>query len=260
MTTETPQTPIPLVEGFRFELDGAIGTLTIDRPQKLGALSRDMWFALPDIIAAIDRAPEIDVLILRGTDGNFSAGSDIHDLNVPLADFWSMNSAAEDALATCDIPTIAAIEGVCVGGGTELAAACDIRIAAPGSRFGITAAKLGLVYPPGPTRRFAAAIGESWARYLLLTGNLIDTARADALGFLHEVTDDPFGAADRTAERIAVRSAFTQTGLLRILRGEDPDPAGWLDDVYPVELGEGQRAFFAKETPDFGFHRTDWQD
>ena len=142
MTTETPQTPIPLVEGFRFELDGAIGTLTIDRPQKLGALSRDMWFALPDIIAAIDRAPEIDVLILRGTDGNFSAGSDIHDLNVPLADFWSMNSAAEDALATC-----------------------DIRIAAPGSRFGITAAKLGLVYPPGPTRRFAAAIGESWARY-----------------------------------------------------------------------------------------------
>lgn len=260
MTTESSVPTIPLVDGFRFDLDGSVGTLTIDRPEKLGALSREMWFALPSIVAAIDASPQISVLILRGTDGNFSAGSDINDLNVPLADFWSMNSAAEDALAQADIPTIAAIEGVCVGGGTELAAACDVRIAAPGARFGITAAKLGLVYPPGPTRRFAAAVGESWARYLLLTGNLIDTGRADSLGFLHEVNDDPFAAALRTAERIAGRSAFTQTGLLRILRGEDLDPSGWLGDVYPVELGEGQQAFFAKEKPHFAFRRQDWQD
>ena len=73
-------------------------------------------------------------------------------------------------------------------------------------------------------------------RYLLLTGNLIDTGRADSLGFLHEVNDDPFAAAQRTAERIAGRSAFTQTGLLRIMRGEDLDPAGWLGDVYPVPI------------------------
>lgn len=260
MNSESPATSIPLVDGFRYDLDGSVATLTIDRPEKLGALSREMWFALPAIVDAIDAAPEVAALILRGTDGNFSAGSDIGDLNVPLADFWAMNAAAEDALASVDVPTIAAIEGVCVGGGTELAAACDVRIAAPGARFGITAAKLGLVYPPGPTRRFADAVGESWARYLLLTGNLIDTGRADSLGFLHEVTDDPFSAAKRTAERIASRSAFTQTGLLRILRGEELDPAGWLGDVYPVELGEGQRAFFDKETPQFGFRRQDWKD
>ncbi|SMY10550.1 enoyl-CoA hydratase/isomerase family protein [Brevibacterium jeotgali] len=259
MTAESSVPAIPLVDGFRFDVEDSIGTLTIDRPEKLGALSRDMWFALPEVVAAIDASPDVSVLILRGTHGNFSAGSDIGDLDVPLADFWAMNSAAEDALAESDIPTIAAIEGVCVGGGTELAAACDVRIAAPGARFGITAAKLGLVYPPGPTRRFAAAVGESWARYLLLTGNLIDTGRADSLGFLHEVDDDPFAAAQRTAERIAGRSAFTQTGLLRILRGEKLDPSGWLGDVYPVELGEGQRAFFAKEKPRFGFRRQDWQ-
>lgn len=260
MTQSPSPTPVPLVDGFRYEVDGAVATLTIDRPAKLGALSREMWFALPDIIAGIDAAPEVAALILRGTDGHFSAGSDIGDLNVPLADFWRMNATAEDALASCDVPTIAAIEGVCVGGGTELAAACDIRIAAPGSRFGITAAKLGLIYPPGPTRRFAAAVGESWARYLLLTGSLIDTGRADALGFLHEVADDPFAAAHRTAQRIASLSAYTQTGLLRILRGEVPDPSGPLGDVYPVELGEGQSAFFAKEPPQFGFRRQDWTD
>ncbi|WP_291793146.1 enoyl-CoA hydratase/isomerase family protein [Brevibacterium sp.] len=251
---------LPLVEGFRFDLEDGIGVLTLDRNAKLNALSRPMWQALPAIVAAIDAAPEVRVLVLRGSGGNFSAGSDIGDLNVPLEEFWAVNSTAEAALAECDVPTFAAIEGVCVGGGTELAAACDVRIAAPGSRFGITAAKLGLVYPPGPTRRFAAAVGESWARYLLLTGSLIGTEKAEQLGFLHEVAEDPHAAARATARRIAGRSAFSQTGLLRVLRDEALDPAGWLGDTYPVELAEGQAAFFAKRAPEFGFTRQDWQD
>ena len=82
MTAEPYAPAMQIVEGIRFDLEDSIATLTIDRPEKLGALSREMWFALPDIVAAIDAAPEVSVLILRGTDGNFSAGSDIGDLNV----------------------------------------------------------------------------------------------------------------------------------------------------------------------------------
>ena len=140
---------IESIEGFGFTVTGGVGTLVLDRPEKRNALSRRMWKALPGILAAIDAAEEIDVLILTGAGGHFSAGSDIHDLNVPLADFWETNSAAEAALASVSIPTIAAIEGNCVGGGTELAAACDVRVAAPGTIYGVTAAKLGLVYPAG---------------------------------------------------------------------------------------------------------------
>ena len=104
---------IESIEGFGFTVTGGVGTLVLDRPEKRNALSRRMWKALPGILAAIDAAEEIDVLILTGAGGHFSAGSDIHDLNVPLADFWETNSAAEAALASVSIPTIAAIEGNC---------------------------------------------------------------------------------------------------------------------------------------------------
>ncbi|GAA4284698.1 enoyl-CoA hydratase-related protein [Brevibacterium daeguense] len=250
-----------LVEGFDLTVSGRVGTLVIDRPEKRNALSRDMWLALPDIVSGIDEDPAIDVLILTGAGGHFSAGSDIADLRVPLADFWETNATAEAALASVDIPTIAAIEGNCIGGGTELSAACDIRVAAPGAKFGITAAKLGLVYPPGPTRRLAEIIGPTWTRYLLLTAEVIDTERADSLGFLHRVSDTPLDTARELAELMMRRSPLSQTGAKRILVGEDPDPAagGWLDQAYQQEISTGQEAFFAKRQPEFGFRRLDWR-
>lgn len=253
---------IESIEGFGFTVTGGVGTLVLDRPEKRNALSRRMWKALPGILAAIDAAEEIDVLILTGAGGHFSAGSDIHDLNVPLADFWETNSAAEAALASVSIPTIAAIEGNCVGGGTELAAACDVRVAAPGTIYGVTAAKLGLVYPPGPTKRLAAIIGDAWAKYFLLTAEIIDFDQAVNLGFIHTVSDHPLETAREIAATIASRSPLSQTGAKRILSGEVPDVSdgSWLAAAYATEIVEGQEAFFAKRRPDFSFTRQDWQD
>lgn len=250
-----------LVEGFDLTVSGGIGTLVLSRPAKRNALSREMWLALPDIMAAIDADPAIEVLILTGAGGHFSAGSDIGDLDVPLTDFWAANAEAEEALATVDVPTIAAIEGNCVGGGTELAAACDVRIAAPGTIYGVTAAKLGLVYPPGPTRRLAGIIGDAWATYFLLTAEIIDFDQALNLGFIHRVSDTPLDTAREMASRIAGRSALSQTGAKRILRGEDPDPAagGWLAEAYASEIVRGQEGFFAKQPPEFTFTRHDWR-
>ncbi|WP_166970460.1 enoyl-CoA hydratase/isomerase family protein [Brevibacterium atlanticum] len=260
-------------EGFDFTVTGGVGTLAIDRTEKRNAISRAMWRALPEIIAAVDADDSIGALIITGAGGHFSAGSDIADLDVPIADFWELNSTAEAAVANALTPTIAAIEGNCVGGGTEIAAACDIRIAAPGSIFGVTAAKLGLVYPPGPTQRLARVLGDAWARYLLITASIVDFETMERLGFFHEVSDTPLEAAQALGERIAGLSRLSQIGAKAILDGHTPGgaasadadgsavtaPPEWLDGAYRAEIARGQGAFFSKRLPAFGFTKSAWQ-
>ncbi len=270
MTQDGTYRPSDL-EGFDFTVSGGVGALVIDRPDKRNALSRAMWRALPEIIAGVDADDTIGALVITGSRGHFSAGSDIADLDVPLADFWELNSTAEAAVAGARTVTIAAIEGSCVGGGTEIAAACDIRIAAPGSIFGVTAAKLGLVYPPGPTRRLAAVLGESWARYLLVTASIVSFEQMADRGFFHLVSDTPATAAQDLGERIAGLSRLSQIGAKAVLTGElseteaSPVPAApgfappdWLDEAYRREISRGQEAFFAKRPPGFGFAGSDW--
>src|SRR5699024_5046489 len=106
--------------------------------------------------------------------GHFSAGSDIHDLPEDLDEFWRLNQTADDAVGRFPKPTIAAVSGSCIGGGTEIAAGCDIRIAAESATFAITAGRLGVLYPKGPTDRLAGLIGPGAAKYLLMTGAHID--------------------------------------------------------------------------------------
>lgn len=249
---------LPLVPGFEYSVENGIAVLTISRVEKRNALSREMWKALPGIAKAVDTDPNVKVLIITGAGGHFSAGSDIKDLNVPLEEFWQTNSQAEDAIANMDIPTIAAIEGNCVGGGTEIAAACDVRIAKPGSIYGVTAARLGLVYPPGPTKRLAEILGTSWARYILLSAEIVDFDQMNQLGFFHQVSEDPLATAKERAEVIASRSALSQTGAKRILRGDTFEPQGWVKDAYAEEIVRGQEAFFQRRSPDFVINRTDW--
>lgn len=260
------------LEGFDFTVSGGVGTLVIDRPDKRNALSRPMWRAIPEIIAGVDADDSIGALIITGAAGHFSAGSDIADLDVPLDDFWALNSTAEAAVANSRTVTIAAIQGNCVGGGTEIAAACDIRVAAPGSIYGVTAAKLGLVYPPGPTRRLAAVLGESWARYLLVTASIVKFDQMERLGFFHQVSDEPLAAAQELAERVVAMSRLSQVGSKAVLKGEltetglaeatqadSFDPPSWLDALYRTEIARGQEAFFDRRPPEFTFVGADWQ-
>ena len=273
MTADGSHRPVDH-EGLDFTVSGGVGTLVIDRTEKRNALSRPMWRAIPEIIASVDADDSIGALVITGAGGHFSAGSDIGDLGVALPDFWQLNSTAEAAVANSSTPTIAAIEGNCVGGGTEIAAACDIRIAAPGSIFGVTAAKLGLVYPPGPTRRLAQVLGDSWARYLLVTASIVKFEQMDELGFFHEVSDSPRAAAQELGERIVGLSRLSQIGAKEILDGrltgqgtgpadagaDDGVPPEWLDAAYQEEIARGQEAFFAKRSPEFTFSKSDWND
>ena len=138
-----------LPETLRLEL-AEVATLTIDRPAKRNAFNLAMWRALPEVAAVVQDAPAVRVLVIRGAgDGPFSAGADVAEFDSlrrgveAAARYSAAVYAAERAIAALTKPTVALIQGWCVGGGCELALACDLRIADTRARFGIPAAKLG---------------------------------------------------------------------------------------------------------------------
>ena len=137
---------------LRITCSGSIATIRIDRRNRKNAISRAMWQALPDIVSAIDGDERIRVVIVRGTRDAFSAGADIGEFAEVYANAESTSHynatvrAGQAALRALPRPTIALIEGVCIGGGCGLALACDLRFASTEARFAITPARLGLAY------------------------------------------------------------------------------------------------------------------
>jgi enoyl-CoA hydratase/carnithine racemase len=158
-------------------------------------------------------------------------------------------------------PTVALVEGFAIGGGMQLAVACDLRVCERGSRFGVTPAKLGIVYALGSTARLVEVVGPAWTRWLLLTGELVDAETALRIGLVHEVLDA--GAVQQRAYALAA----TMSGRARVslLGGKQMVAravAGRLDEdaevraVYErswasAEYAEGVAAFLAKRAPDF---------
>jgi enoyl-CoA hydratase/carnithine racemase len=253
-----------LTEHLRLEVDGALAVLTIDRPAKRNAMSFEMWSAVPGLVGKIAAEPAVRVLVIRGTD-HFSAGADIAEFGTLRAEeagatrYSAAVHAAERAIATLDRPTIAAITGSCVGGGCELALACDLRIAAPDARFGITPAKLGIVYNFTSTKQLVDAVGPAWAKQILFTGDLLDAATALRIGLVNELTDAPVDRARELAGTIAARAGVSVRGskeiVHRILSGQtaedDAVRALYLESVTSAEYAEGVRAFLEKRPPRF---------
>lgn len=183
--------------------DGAIARLVLNRPEKRNALSLAMWRAIPALVAKVEDDPGLALLIVQGVDARaFAAGADIGEFEAAFATrdgrdgYADAVAAAEHSLGRCTKPTLAMIQGDCIGGGVELALACDIRIASRESRFGVTPARLGLVYGLSSTRRLIALMGPARARDLLYTGRLFDAAEAARIGLV----DYLFSAATVVAE------------------------------------------------------------
>lgn len=185
------------------ERSGEIARLYINRPEKRNALSLAMWGEIPRLMNEIAADKRIKVLILQGIDETaFAAGADIDEIS-EHADteqrawlFMDAVHAAETAIGVCEKPVIAMIRGDCVGGGVELALACDLRFAATGARFGIPPAKLGLVYSLASTKRLVELVGPGLARDYLFSGRIFDLAEARATGLV----DREYPAADIVAE------------------------------------------------------------
>ncbi|PNH78935.1 enoyl-CoA hydratase/isomerase family protein [Arthrobacter sp. AFG20] len=200
---------------LRIERSGAVGELVIDNPSRRNALSKAMWRHFGAAVEQLDADKQIKVIVVRGAGTHFSAGVNLPDLQAVIGNESTRNggdvTGAEEALASATKPTVAAIDGYCVGGGWELAGACDIRIASSRASIGITAGKIGIVYPTSGIRRLVELAGAGRAKYLLLSGNLISAEEALVFGLVSKVVA-PAHLHDQVrvlAEKLANRSQLS---------------------------------------------------
>ncbi len=257
-----------MTEALRVTRDGPIATLVLNRPEKHNAITAEMWRVLPGLLNQLDGDGGVRVLLIRGEgDGAFASGADISEFSRLRADtdraraYSALVDAAERTLANFPRPTIAMIYGFCVGGGLELALACDVRWASRTARFGITAARLGIVYSIGATRRLASVVGPSHARDLLFSGRLVDAEAARAMGLVNTVCEPQSLAAETYAYArvLAEQAPLSQRGaksLLQHLMGEGAMTQAELTAVVERayesdDYREGVRAFLDRRDPHF---------
>ncbi|BBB01226.1 putative enoyl-CoA hydratase [Actinacidiphila reveromycinica] len=236
-----------------------VATVTISNSARRNAMTLGMWRALPGVLAGLAAEPGVRLLVLTGEGEAFSAGADISE----LADAEGRREvqeaalAAEEALAAFPKPTVAAVRGYCVGGGCQLAVACDLRFAARGARFGVTPARLGIVYAAASTRRLVAVAGPSTAKYLLFSAELIDEERALRTGLVDEVLPDGDqldARVRRFAEILGTRSRLTQTAAKEFAAGPPSAEraAHWARQAAEsTDTDEGAAAFLAGRAPSF---------
>lgn len=242
---------------------GQTATILIDRADKRNAFTQAMWQRLPGLLEEAVRDQQVRLLVLRAADGTaFSAGADIGELlaNKDDAEWRARNqqliNRAQWELARFPLPTIAFVEGDCVGGGCGLALACDMRVATPEARFGITPARLGLVYPLHDVKLLVDLVGPGQAKRILFTGALIDANEASRIGLVELVATDlePLAGQIRAASPYSVRQCKQM--VQRVLDGQTEDDKETLEMFARAftmpDFAEGTAAFVERRKPDFG--------
>ncbi|HTZ77427.1 MAG TPA: enoyl-CoA hydratase-related protein [Stellaceae bacterium] len=246
--------------------DGIV-TLTLNRPEKLNALTKDLWQRLGEALRRLDRDETARCIVLRGAGGKaFSPGNDISEFATDRANsaqariYGALMHETLSALRECRHPIVALIEGICVGGGLEIAASCDLRICSEGSRFGAPIAKLGLVMAYPELESVLALAGRAATLQLLLEGRIIPAAEAFRLNLVSrmvpdaEVAAEAYATARRIAEGAPLVHCWHKKFIRRLEQGKPITPAeadeGFLCfDTRDFQIG--YRAFLAKQKPAF---------
>ena len=257
-------------EAIVVDSSNSIVTITFNRPDQRNAISYEMWRSLSGIMGELEADTSVRCVVFRGA-GNesFSAGADIKDFDEHRYDSVSAARYAEafegvlDRIESLRCPTVSAIQGFCVGGGLELAAATDIRIATKGSRFGVPVNRLGVTAGWGELRRMIAVAGVPAVKYLLLTGRIIDIEDAMRFGLVTMVVedeefDDAVGKLVRQIASGAPLSARDHKLMIRQLSLE-PDTEKLSEEDFNLQFRvfdsadfrEGVEAFKGKRRPVF---------
>ena len=253
-------------ETITFDVTGDVATLTIDRPDQLNALTVD---TLEAIEGALDEAASADVraLVITGAgDDAFVAGADISymvELSTPEAQAYAeLGHRVADAIESFPAPTIAAINGYAFGGGSELALACDLRVAAESAVLGQTEIDLGIIPGWGGTQRLSRLVGDETAKRLVFLGERIDATEAAEIGFVGEVVPDD-ELDDRIEEltaELAAKPAFAMRAAKEALNavhdgtqtsGLALERRAWSGLFGTHDQREGMAAFVEKREPEF---------
>jgi enoyl-CoA hydratase/carnithine racemase len=231
-----------------------VATVVIHHPAKRNAMTARMWRELPPLLGTLAGDPAVRVLVLTGEGATFCSGADISSLLDPGEDARALAVEAEEALAAFPKPTIAAVRGHCVGGGCQLAAACDLRFAEEGALFGVTPARLGIVYPASSTRRLVELIGPSAVKFLLYSAELIPAERALRTGLVDEVlpAGELGGRVAEFAGTLMSRSALTQAAAKDFVSGQGHRAEYWAEEARAGgDTAEGIAAFLGRREPRF---------
>jgi enoyl-CoA hydratase/carnithine racemase len=177
-----------------FRVDDGAAILQLNRPAKRNALSQAMWEAIRAALAEAADRPDVRAFVFTGLPGVFCAGADLTALKggdrEAAARYRDISLRGYDAVRDFSLPTIAVIDGLCIGGGNNLALACDIRLASPRASFAIPAVRHGIVYDRPTVTRMVELMGSGRASHLLFTAGRIDAARAADTGLIDILTED----------------------------------------------------------------------
>jgi enoyl-CoA hydratase len=253
---------------IKSELDGSVYWITFDNPSRMNALNTSMWASLPKIISEAEEDQSVRAVVLCGSgDKAFSAGADISQFGTARTGdaskaYDKLNHAAFGAVMNCAKPTIAMIQGYCMGGGLELALCCDLRYAAQGSTFAIPAAKLGIGYNPRWIRPLLSALSATQAKEILFTGRRFSDEEALHMGMITRLCpsdmleEETRALAGMIAENAPLSITAAKHCIDEFLRSPENPDMDALDKLVEAcfeseDYGEGRTAFTEKRKPVF---------
>ena len=254
---------------LRVEKRGAVGWIVFDQPEKMNAINDAMWRGIPEAMARFDADREVRCVAFRGEGTQaFAAGADIsqfeaiRDGEAAVGEYDDLLDRVLHAIQDSRKPSVAMIHGFCMGGGLEVALACDLRYCGESAQFAIPAAKLGLAYNIEGHKRLLETVGHARAREIMFLGRRYGAQEAMAMGLVHRVLPDGAletfvdGVIATLLENAPLAIANSKTILEEYVKSAGaPDAARMREAMRRCaeseDYKEGRRAFMEKRKPDF---------
>ncbi len=270
---------LPDLVSLKVEIDGHVAEVTLLGPSKGNAMGPDFWRELPIVFRALDADPQVRAVVLTGSGKHFSYGLDLPAMMPSWGEMLGGDAlagprtkfleevktlqASVSSIAECRKPVIAAISGWCIGGGVDVIAAADIRLASADAKFSVREVKVAIVADLGSLQRLAPIIGEGHLRELALTGKDIDAARAEKIGLVNDVHADQdtlLAEARKLAGEIATNPPLVVQGTKNVLSANTERQvadglryvSAWNAAFLPSkDLAEAVQAFLERRAPEF---------
>jgi enoyl-CoA hydratase len=245
------------------ERDPPVVVVTMNRLDRLNALNDELIGLVVDAFEAADRDEAVRCIVLAGGDKAFAAGADIGQMATASAmDMYSLRDRIDawDRIRNVRTPIVAAVSGYCLGGGNELAMACDLIVSSPTAQFGQPETGVGIIPGAGGTQRLTRAVGKSLAMDIILSGRFLTAEEALRAGLVARVAEDWLGEAKAVAEAIASKAPIATRIAKELVDHADETPlaAGVADERKALYLAfasedahEGLNAFMEKRPPEF---------